>query len=155
MVFVSDGVVGRLAIQKSPTKVCIPVKCAMFLTSIKVHILLFEDVMQSHLLRMHEFCTLDIQHCFAKTFQTIIAIHHTFVQLPFRGFGINKHQRHLLQYVLLIIPYFSGGTFIDFVLPPQCAFGLLGAFGLLNFAMISHRWVLVKWVASSFIHFLL
>ena len=30
---------------------------------------------------------------------------------------------------------------------------LLGAFGLLNFVMISHRWALVKHVASSFICF--
>ena len=30
---------------------------------------------------------------------------------------------------------------------------LLGAFGLLNFAMISHRWASVKWAASSFICF--
>jgi hypothetical protein len=30
---------------------------------------------------------------------------------------------------------------------------LLGMFGLLNFAKISHRWALVKWVTLSFIYF--
>ena len=30
---------------------------------------------------------------------------------------------------------------------------LLNAFSLLKFAMISHHWTLVKWVASSFTHF--
>ena len=39
------------------------VKCAiyLFLTKIRVHTLLFEHVMHSHLPQMHEFYTLDIQ----------------------------------------------------------------------------------------------
>ena len=39
----------------------IPIKCAILSTKIVVHALLSEHVMQSHLLRKHEFLTLDIQ----------------------------------------------------------------------------------------------
>ena len=54
-----------------------------------------------------------------------------------------------MQYVLSIVPYFPDGAFIDFILPPNIR--LLDMFGLLNSAMISHHWDLVKRVASSFI----
>ena len=54
----------NLWLEYAPVEVRIPVKCANFLTEIKVDILLFEHVMQSHLPRMHDFFTLDIQYQF-------------------------------------------------------------------------------------------
>ena len=50
----------NLPLKYAPIK-CIPGKCTISLTKIRVHNLLFEHVMQSHLPRMHEFFMLDIR----------------------------------------------------------------------------------------------
>ena len=44
-----------------PLKYASWLKCTIFLTKIRVHTLLFEHVMQSHLPQIHEFFMLDIQ----------------------------------------------------------------------------------------------
>ena len=53
---------------------------------------------------------------------------------------------------IISITFWMAPSLISYSRPNAC---LLGTFNLLNFAMISHRWALVKRVASSFIRILL
>ena len=97
------------------------------------------------------------------------AIHQTFVQLPFehRNKAIGRRCRGQCRVEFKAFEVSSTFRFnkhlnrLDFRMAPSLTSYsrpiacLLGAFGLLNFAMISHCWALVKQVASSFICFLL
>ena len=52
--------------------------------------------------------------------------------------------------LIVSISFWMAPSLTSYSRPGAC---LLGAFGLLNFAMVSHCWALVKRVASSFIRF--
>ena len=66
-----------------------------------------------------------------------------------RWFFFNSHHfQNFINVLIITTQYFS-------LLASSNVAHLLGAFGLLNFAMISHCWALIKRVISGYIHFLL
>jgi hypothetical protein len=93
-----------------PFQVCIPVKCAIFLTKIRVHILLFKHISQSHLPRMDGFFTFDIQchsinvllKCFKRSSHFVIHM---------SSFRLNARVKQLVIHVENIETFEVGSTF--------------------------------------------
>ena len=81
----------------------------------------------------------------------IVAIHHMHVQLPIRVLAsLDISAVHCNMFSRLSQTFLMAPSLTSYSRPNT---RLLGAFGLLNFVMISHRWASVKQVASGFIRF--